>query len=40
MSDERDADGGRPPRCNEDFPIAWEDDHYVTRRELVKFLTR
>ena len=23
----------------EDFPISWEQDHYVTRRELVKFLT-
>jgi arsenite oxidase small subunit len=23
----------------EDFPIRWENDHYVTRRELTKFLT-
>src|SRR5579872_4919412 len=23
----------------EDFPIEWERDHYVTRREMVKFLT-
>ncbi len=23
----------------EDFPIRWEEDHYVTRRELAKFLT-
>lgn len=23
----------------EDFPINWEDDHYVTRRELSKFMT-
>jgi nitrite reductase/ring-hydroxylating ferredoxin subunit len=22
-----------------DFPIDWEKDHYVTRREMVKFLT-
>jgi len=22
----------------EDFPIEWEDDHYVTRREMAKFL--
>jgi arsenite oxidase small subunit len=22
-----------------DFPIEWEKDHYVTRREMVKFLT-
>jgi arsenite oxidase small subunit len=23
----------------EDFPIDWENDHYITRRELTKFLT-
>lgn len=23
----------------EQFPIEWEEDHYVTRRELAKFLT-
>jgi len=23
----------------EDFPIRWDNDHYVTRRELTKFLT-
>lgn len=23
----------------EDFPIRWENDHYVTRREMTKFLT-
>jgi hypothetical protein len=22
-----------------DFPIEWEGDHYVSRREMVKFLT-
>lgn len=27
------------PRWRQDFPIAWEEDHYVTRRELAKFLT-
>jgi nitrite reductase/ring-hydroxylating ferredoxin subunit len=27
------------PRWREDFPIHWENDHYVTRRELAKFLT-
>jgi nitrite reductase/ring-hydroxylating ferredoxin subunit len=27
------------PRWREDFPISWDDDHYVTRRELTKFLT-
>jgi nitrite reductase/ring-hydroxylating ferredoxin subunit len=32
MADER-------PRWREDFPVRWDDDHYVTRRELAKFLT-
>jgi nitrite reductase/ring-hydroxylating ferredoxin subunit len=27
-----------PPRWREDFPVEWERDHYVTRRELAKFL--
>lgn len=27
------------PRWREDFPIAWDNDHYVTRRDLIKFLT-
>ncbi len=26
------------PRWREDFPIQWERDQYVTRRELTKFL--
>ena len=26
------------PRWRQDFPIGWETDHYVTRRELAKFL--
>ena len=26
------------PRWAEDFPIRWERDHYITRRELAKFL--
>lgn len=26
------------PRWREDFPINWEDDHYVTRREFTSFL--
>ena len=29
----------RGPRWRQDFPIHWENDHYVTRRELAKFLT-
>ena len=32
MSDEE-------PRWRQDFPIGWDNDHYVTRRELAKFLT-
>ncbi len=27
------------PRWSEDFPILWDEDHYVTRRDLAKFLT-
>ncbi len=34
----RDPDGGTP-RWRLDFPIRWDDDQYVTRRELAKFLT-
>src|ERR1043166_3128301 len=25
-------------RWREDFPVSWESDNYVTRREMVKFL--
>ena len=25
------------PKWRQDFPIEWEGDHYVTRREMVKF---
>ena len=44
MDDSQPAQQDPPPRCpfsqsREDFPIAWENDHYVTRRELTKFLT-
>ncbi|WP_394828115.1 ubiquinol-cytochrome c reductase iron-sulfur subunit [Pendulispora albinea] len=28
-----------PPKWSRDFPIRWDEDHYVTRRELAKFLT-
>ena len=31
--------GARSARWREDFPIEWDGDHYVTRREMVKFLT-
>ena len=27
------------PRWREDFPVRWDEDHYMTRRELAKFLT-
>ena len=26
-------------RWREDFPVRWDHDHYMTRRELAKFLT-
>jgi len=29
----------RNPKWRQDFPIEWEGDNYVSRRELVKFLT-
>jgi nitrite reductase/ring-hydroxylating ferredoxin subunit len=29
----------KTPRWRQDFPIRWENDHYVSRRELAKFLT-
>jgi arsenite oxidase small subunit len=35
------GDGSACPfhRWREDFPIRWDNDYYVTRRELAKFLT-
>ena len=30
---------GKAPKWKQDFPIEWEGDHYVTRREMVKFMT-
>ena len=39
MSDQSDKAPGETPRWREDFPVRWEQDHYVTRRELAKFLT-
>jgi Rieske Fe-S protein len=27
------------PRWREDFPVRWDADNYMTRRELAKFLT-
>lgn len=33
------SEGNRAPKWRTDFPIEWEGDHYVSRREMVKFLT-
>lgn len=33
------AEQDETPLWKEDFPVTWEGDHYVTRRELAKFLT-
>jgi Rieske Fe-S protein len=35
------ASAGRQPaaKWRTDFPIEWEGDHYVSRREMVKYLT-
>lgn len=30
---------GKAPKWRQDFPIEWEGDHYITRREMVKFMT-
>ena len=27
------------PRWREDFPVRWDEDNYMTRRELAKFMT-
>jgi len=32
------AQAPQPPRWKEDFPINWEDDAYITRKEFIKFL--
>lgn len=44
MDDTQNVSEEPPIRCpfhqwREDFPINWDNDHYVTRRELTKFLT-
>ena len=33
------ADLPQRARWREDFPVRWDEDHYMTRRELAKFLT-
>lgn len=32
-------DAAEQPRWRRDFPIRWDEDNYMTRRELAKFLT-
>jgi Rieske Fe-S protein len=36
---DREDEAAPPPHWKADFPVSWEQDHYVTRRELIKFLT-
>jgi hypothetical protein len=46
MSDEKDKQQNgcleckkkKDARWREDFPVEWESDNYITRREMVKFL--
>jgi nitrite reductase/ring-hydroxylating ferredoxin subunit len=33
------SDDSNTARWREDFPVRWDADHYLTRRELAKFLT-
>jgi nitrite reductase/ring-hydroxylating ferredoxin subunit len=41
MSAEDKECGGccQTPKWRQDFPIEWDGDHYITRREMVKFMT-
>jgi Rieske Fe-S protein len=39
MSDLPDIPNRAAPRWRQDFPVRWDEDHYMTRRELAKFLT-
>jgi len=39
MNDEAPSPARPAPRWRRDFPVRWALDHYVTRRELAKFLT-
>lgn len=44
MAEDKDKTNGcanctKAPKWRTDFPIEWEGDHYVSRREMVKFLT-
>jgi len=32
------SDPSQPPHWKQDFPIRWDDDAYITRREFTKFL--
>ena len=33
-----DCCNSKNPKWKEDFPVQWEKDNYITRREMVKFL--
>ena len=33
------SESAAKPRWREDFPVRWDEDNYMTRRELAKFLT-
>jgi Rieske Fe-S protein len=37
-SHDGDRFSGERPRWREDFPVRWDEDNYMTRRELAKFL--
>ena len=39
MGTETNNDMTKAPKWRRDFPIEWEGDHYVSRREMVKYLT-
>ncbi len=46
MNDDTKVNGGnscdscpKEAKWRKDFPVEWESDHYVSRREMVKFLT-
>ena len=38
-SDSSDSSDRAEPRWRQDFPVRWDEDNYMTRRELAKFLT-
>jgi Rieske Fe-S protein len=38
-AESKEREAAKTPKWRQDFPIEWEGDHYVTRREMVKFMT-